>query len=81
MAEELLKEYDVKLDEKKRCVIRGVSSFNRYHIKVYDNGKIEMFPRVLAAPEELSENTLRTLYGSIKNLKKGKAGTKVDFKK
>jgi hypothetical protein len=75
-------EYDAKLDTKQRCVIHGIPSFDRYHVKVFDDGNIEMSPHVLASPEELSDKTLRMIYGSIKNLKKGKAGsTTVDFAK
>jgi hypothetical protein len=81
MSKQLFMEYDAKLDTKQRCVIHGIPSFDRYHVKVFDDGKIEMSPRVLASPEELSEKTLRMIYGSIKNLKKGKAGSAVDFAK
>lgn len=81
MTENLFQEYDTKLDNKHRCVIHGIPSFDRYHVKVFNNGKIEMTPRVLASPDELSEKTLRMIYGSIRNLKKGKAGSTVDFKK
>ncbi len=81
MAGKVLQEYDAKLDNKRRCVIHGNLPFDRYHIKIFDSGKIEMNPRVLASPEELSEKTLRMIYGSIKNLKENKAGSAVDFKK
>jgi hypothetical protein len=81
MAKNILQEYDAKLDDKRRCVIHGIPSFKRYHVKVFNSGKIEMTPRVLAGPDELSENTLRMIYGSIRNLQKGKAGSTVDFEK
>jgi len=38
-------------------------------------------PGVLAKPEELSKNTLRMIYSSVDNLKKGKTGKAVDFEK
>jgi hypothetical protein len=81
MSKNVFQEYDTKLDTKKRCVIHGIPSFNRYHVKVFDSGKIEMTPRILASPEELSVKTLRMIYGSIRNLKKGKAGSTVNFEK
>ena len=81
MAENILQEYDAKLDNKHRCIIHGMPFFDRYHVKVFDNGKIEMVPRVLASPEDLSKNTLRMIYGSVRNLKKGKAGSTVNFEK
>ena len=60
---------------------RATLKKNRHHVKVFDSGKIVMTSRVLAKPEELSKNTLRMIYGSIRNLKKGKAGSTVEFKK
>lgn len=81
MARNVLQEYDAKLDDKRRCVIHGLRSFERYHVKVFNNGTIEMTPRVLASPEELSVKTLRMIYGSIRSLKQGKSGAAVDFKK
>jgi hypothetical protein len=81
MAEEIIQEYDAKLDSKHRCVIHGIPSFDRYHVKVFGSGKIEMTPRVLASPEELSENTLKMIYSSIRNLKDGNAGSTIDFDK
>ncbi|MBD3393614.1 MAG: hypothetical protein GF410_16480 [Chitinivibrionales bacterium] len=81
MVERIVEEYDAKLDNKHRCVIRGIAAFNRYHVRVFNSGKIEMTPRVLASPEELSENARRMLYGSVRSLKKGEAGSAVDFGK
>jgi hypothetical protein len=81
MAEKLLQEYDAKLDNKSRCIIHGKGYFDRYHVKVYNSGKIEMTPRVLAGPEELSAKTLRMIYSSAKSLKEGTAGSAVDFKR
>jgi hypothetical protein len=77
----VLQEYEAKIDNKHRCVIHGTGAFDRYHVKVFENGTIEMTPRVLASPDQLSKKTLRMVYGSIKNLKEGKSGSVVDFKK
>jgi hypothetical protein len=81
MTRNVLQEYDAKLDSKRRCVVHGIRSFDRFHVKVFNNGTIEMTPRVLAGPEELSVKTLRMIYGSIRGLKQGKSGSAVDFKK
>jgi hypothetical protein len=81
MAENILQEYDAKLDNKHRCVIHGIPAFDRYHIKVFESGKIELTPQVLVNPEELSENSLRMIYSSIRNMKKGVSGSVVDFEK
>jgi hypothetical protein len=81
MVEKIIEEYDAKLDNKQRCVVHGIPAFDRYHVRVFNSGKIELMPRVLASTDELSANTLRMLYGSIKSFKKGKAGSAVDFEK
>ena len=81
MSASILQEYEAKLDSKHRCVIHGIPAFNRYRVRIFKTGRIEMTPRVLASPSELSKNTLRMVYGSITNLKAGKAGSPVDFKK
>ena len=78
---QILEEYEAKLDAKRRCVIHGIPAFDHFHVKAFASGRIEMTPGVLAKPEELSENTLRTIYSSVNNLKKGNAGKAVDFDK
>jgi len=79
MKKNVLEEYDAKLDNKRRCVIRGIAAFDRYHVKVFKSGKIEMTPRVLVSPEELSENSLKMIYDSVRNFKKGVVGPAIDF--
>jgi hypothetical protein len=32
MAEQVLEEYDAKLDTKRRCVIHGIPAFDRFHM-------------------------------------------------
>jgi hypothetical protein len=81
MSERLFQEYDAKLDNKRRCVIHGIRSFERYHVKIFNSGKVEMTPRVLAKPEDLSAKTLRMIYSSVRSLKENKAGSAVDFKR
>lgn len=81
MVEQIVEEYDAKLDSKQRCIVHGIPAFERYHVRVYTSGKIEMTPRVLASTEELSENSRRMLYSSIRNFKKGKTGSAVNFAK
>lgn len=81
MKEEKIEEYEAKLDNKRRCVIRGVPPYDRYHIEVYKSGRVVMTPRVLASPEQLSSKTLKMISKSAENMKKGKVGQKVDFDK
>ena len=79
MANSIVKEYDAKIDEKKRVAIRN-SSFSYYHVKEYSNGSIVLEPRVLVDPFEISEKTLNMMDKSIENLNKGKVSKKVNVK-
>jgi hypothetical protein len=79
MAEQVLKEYDVTLDPRKRFTLRGKTSFDRYHVRLFADGSFVAEPRVLVSPKDLSKNAQKMVYLSIKNLKKGKAGSSVDF--
>ncbi len=74
----VLREYDAKIDTKKRITLRG-SSYDYYHVIEFPNGKIELEPRVLVDPFEISEDTLRMVDASMKNLKKGIASEPVDL--
>ena len=79
MKSELLKQYNVELDQKRRMTIRGNTGFSNYHVSIFKNGKIVMEPRYLAKLDELSEKTLHMIDKSILNLSKGNAGEPVDF--
>ncbi len=70
--EAIVKEYDAKIDAKKRITLRG-SSYDYYHVIEFPNGRIELEPRVLVEPFEISEDTGRMGDASMDNLKKGKA--------
>ncbi len=78
LMEAIVKEYDAKIDTKKRITLRG-SSYDYYHVIELPNGKIEREPRVLVEPFEISEDTLRMVDASMENLKKGKASDPIDL--
>ncbi len=80
-AELLEKEYDTVLDAKKRVTIRGKAKYKNFHVKEFSNGIIVLEPRELKVPDDISENTLKMVYSSIKNFKKGKVGSHLDFSK
>ena len=48
----IIKEYDCKLDSKKRFVVRGERKFENYHVTHYRNGVIVLEPRVLINPNK-----------------------------
>jgi len=73
-----VKQYDAKMDAKKRVTLRG-ARFDHYHVLEYSDGHIVLEPRELVAPFEVSTRTLATMDESMKNLKKGKASKPIDL--
>lgn len=73
-----VKEYDAKLDTKKRITLRNVP-YEYYHVSEMSNGIIVLEPRVLTAPFEVSANTLKMMDQSVSNMKKGKTSGAVDL--
>ena len=73
-----IKEYDTKIDSKKRITLRG-SRFEYYHVMEFPNGKIELQPRELREPFEISKNSLHMMDLSMENLKNGISGEPLDF--
>jgi hypothetical protein len=75
----IIKEYATKLDDKRRFTLRG-SKFNYYNVKEFDDGHIELEPKVLVSPKEISKNTLKMMDKSITNYKKHKVSPKINLK-
>jgi ppGpp synthetase/RelA/SpoT-type nucleotidyltranferase len=73
-----VREYDAKLDTKKRVTLRSVP-FNYYHVMEYADGRIVMEPRELTAPFQISANSLAMMDESMQNLKEGKVSDKIDL--
>lgn len=80
MADTILKEFDAKLDEKKRITLRGVLH-KYFNVKIYKTGKIVLSPRILVDPKDIPKNTLKIIDKSAKNLKKGKVSNPVNLSK
>ncbi len=76
--EAAVKEYDAKIDIKRRITLRG-ASYDYYHVIEFPNGKIELQPRVLVEPFEISEDTSHMVDSSMANLKKGQASEPIDL--
>lgn len=72
------KEYDAKLDTKKRITLRSVI-FEYYHVSEYEDGRILLEPRILTPPFQISANTLAMMDASISNLKNGSVSDAVDL--
>ena len=69
--ESVIREYDAKLDSKKRLTLRE-AGYEYYHVSVLPDQRIVLEPRVLATPFEVSANTLKMMDSSVDNMKKGK---------
>lgn len=73
-----VKEYDAKLDTKKRITLRSVI-FEYYHVSEYEDGRILLEPRILTSPFQISANTLAMMDASVSNLKNGSVSDAVDL--
>ena len=72
-----VKEYDARIDVKKRVTLRG-ARYAHYHVQEYSDGRI-MLERELVAPFKVSKKTLATMDQSMKNLKKGKVSKPINL--
>ena len=73
-----IKEYDAKLDTKKRVTLRG-KLFDYYHVTEYEDGHIVMEPRELMPPFQISANSLAMMDASVQNMKAGKVSEAIDL--
>lgn len=73
-----IKEYDARMDMKKRVTLRG-AQYDHYHVYEYDDGKIVLEPRELVSPFEISKRTLATMDTSMDSFKKGKTSKAIDL--
>ena len=73
----VIAELDVKKDARNRVTLPASSDFAHYRVRVFDDGHVEMYPRVLADPT-VSVRTVRDLDASMANLASGNAGTAID---
>ncbi|MBQ6503419.1 MAG: hypothetical protein IJI57_05850 [Flexilinea sp.] len=76
--ETILREYDAKLDSKKRLTLRS-ANFDYYHVNEMENGIIILEPRELTVPFEVSANTLGMMDKAIENLKAGNVSAPLDL--
>lgn len=78
MTEISIREYDAKLDSKKRITLRN-ALFEYFHVSELEDGRIILEPRELVKPFSVSANTLAMMDMSVENLKKGKASKPLDL--
>ena len=75
---EVVKDYDVHIDSKKRVTLRG-AKYQYYNVREYENGCIMLEPRELVTPETISERTLEDMDQAIRNFKMGKVSAPIDI--
>lgn len=75
---EVIKQYDVHLDMKKRVTLRN-APYRYYNVKEYKNGCIILEPRELTVPQEISAQTLKEMDQAVRNFKSGKVSGPVDL--
>lgn len=76
MKTKIVKQYTTSLDTKKRITIRE-AAFSLYNVKVYNDGKVVLNPRVLIDPNTVSKKTFKMIESSMKNLKEGKVSSPI----
>ena len=74
----IIREYDAKLDSKKRLTLRD-AGFEYYHVSVLPDQRIVLEPRVLTKLFEVSANTLKMMDVSAENMKNGKVSPALDL--
>ena len=76
--EAAVREYDAKLDSKKRLTLRE-AGYEYYHVSVLPDQRIVLEPRVLTKPFEVSANTLKMMDNAVENMKQGKVSPELDL--
>ncbi len=66
VVKQIVKQYDARLDKKKRLTIRG-APFNFYHVNEFSDGTLLLKPQTRIDSDEISENTLRIIDLSMEN--------------
>lgn len=72
----VIAEADVKKDGRNRVTL-PVAEFEHYHVVAYEDGHLELYPRVLTDPL-ISQTTLRMIDAAMANLETGNTGSPVD---
>ena len=67
----VVKSYEVKVDSKKRITLRN-TDYEYFYVKEFQDWRILLEPRELAASAQLSKNTLEMMDEAIENYKKGR---------
>ncbi len=66
----VIAELDVKKDARNRITLPAVASFEHYHVKAFDDGHVELYPRVLTDPL-ISMRSLEMMDRAMENFAAG----------
>ena len=80
MTDMSVREYDAKLDSKKRITLRN-AVFDYFHVSEMEDGRIVLEPRELVKPFSVSANTLSMMDKAVENIKNNKVSEKLDLSK
>lgn len=72
----IVAEFDVKKDDRNRVALKG-AEFDYYRAEVFDDGHIELRPKVLV-DASLSVRTLAMMDSAMANVAKGKTGKRMN---
>ena len=78
MTEISVREYDAKLDSKKRITLRN-AVFDYFHVSELEDGRILLEPRELVKPFSVSANTLSMMDQAVENMENSKVSGKLDL--
>lgn len=76
--EDVIAEYDVKRDDRKRITLRR-PQFEYYHAIEYADGRVLLEPRELRVPDTISRRTLSHMDEAIGNLDQGHIGDEFEL--
>jgi hypothetical protein len=72
----IITEFDVKRDPRKRFTI-AEATFEHYHAQIFDDGHIELHPRILVDPT-ISLGTLERMDDVMEHFARGHVGPRLD---
>ncbi len=75
---EVIKDYVVHIDDKKRVTLRG-AKYQYYNVKKYENGCVILEPRELVVPETISAKTLEDMDRAVDNFKSGSVSPAINL--
>jgi hypothetical protein len=74
----IIKKYEAKLDSKHRITIRE-SEYQYFQVTQYSDGHLELLPRVLVDPKEISRNTLNMVEKAVENFQSEKVSESINL--